>query len=166
MGETTKVDGDGNVLEVTVEPQRITVSFERANTEYGNGPKAGVHVQVPLPADADDETVTLLTNKWGDWAREYVDGELEKAGAPNRGGGGDRKPRGGGGGRKGGGGGRRLSDEEYAAKKQAAWEHLAEHPEDWFDNRNDPDKPEKGPDFKGKKGTSFEGFGLWEDGRP
>jgi len=188
---TRAVEQDGVITEVELTQQKVTISYEGANTNFGRGPKAGIHIQVPLPegidytdTDAVIEAVGGATQVWGNFAKAYVagliqapykivDGEVvvefpeveEKPKASRGGSTTTRRPSGGGGqtARRSQGGG----DGDIAAKVARAWEDISNNPNGWFDNRaQKAEQGGNGPDFKGKRDNGeFAGFGVWLDGK-
>lgn len=182
---------DGLVTSQVDEAQKVTVSFEHSLTEFGNGPKASIHVQVPVPIDATIEDVEAAVKAQYAFAQASVYNALgvpfsqengrivpqlpelapkqqtSRSGS-SRSNGGSRS----GSSRSSGGSTRKkMSPEELEARKEAAWQDLIENPDGWWDNSRPEDKKNPdGPDYKAKKDNrEFGGdraFGLWLDGAP
>lgn len=164
------VDSEGNVTETVDAARRGTVQFEYSLQQFGNGPKAAVTEQASIPLDASEEDYQTAIARAFEEAKARVFEALsvpytvdeggvvvpdpaalpQPEGAKSKRDSGQRKS-----------GQRQRGDFDPNQRVREAWLDLQAEPDHWFDNRNDKQGNPKRPDFKGKRGTDFEGFGLW-----
>lgn len=163
-------DADGVVIETTDAGRRATVQYGYSLKSFGHGPEATITMQVALPIDADDDAVQQEVKVASQQVRARVFDALDvpyevnaegvivpdadAIAPPER----DSKPR-----AKSGGGSKprpKTDPEDMDKQVEQAWEDLLTNPEHWFDNTKDKKSP-RAPDFRGKRNSGFDGFGLW-----
>jgi hypothetical protein len=173
MTVETTYDGEDNVTAVHVKPNTYTISFGKkvGKPNYGNE-DFSLFAQIEIDPVDTFEDIEKKVDQSANFVKGLVykhlgvqfgitdDGlvqAVEEAQAP-------APPK------RSGGGGQRSSapasrPRPSAAEKEAAWQHLLDTPQDFFDNTQTKTNP-KAPDFKGKRDTPYDGVGLWLESAP
>ena len=142
-----------------IEAQRVTISFEQSLKEYGTGPSASIHYQVPVAPDSTPEATSVAIREGFALIKGLIAEQLNiktvttsvadpvSRPAPKA--------------------ASTSTDRPSTQRVEEGWRDVVGNREGWFDNRVDKKNP-KGPDFKSKNTNKAMGggFALWLDSAP
>lgn len=166
MGKTVVYDANDDVVTTTIATNTVTVQASRklGRENYGNE-EFGLFAQVDVEENDTPETIeqkimgtaaflkTIVFKQLGVETTVDDNGVIRDVPQPEK-----AKPA---------ARGKAAASKPAASgtDKNALWQALVDNPKDWWDNRVDKKNP-KGPDFKGRKGTSVADESLWLDKAP